>query len=184
MLAKGPNYATATGHPPHLEYITAIESVCPKLSQQDVQELRSDVNRVLRDSQTPKSNLSKAEAQVIWEFKRDNSRLVLTADKGIAIVVMDREDYINKSINLLAQLAYRPIPRDPTTKIKARLITIVRKVKNQTGLDNNTYNVMYPMGCSVPKFYGLPKIHNPDTLLRPALSSKGSVTYGVAKVYT
>ena len=40
---------------------------------------------------------------------------------------------------------------------------------------------MYPTGCVPPKFYGLPKIHKPDTPLRPIVSSCGSVTYGVAK---
>ena len=40
---------------------------------------------------------------------------------------------------------------------------------------------MYPTGCVLPKFYGLPKIHKPDTPLRPIVSSCGSVTYGVAK---
>ena len=40
---------------------------------------------------------------------------------------------------------------------------------------------MYPTGCVPPKFYGLPKIHKPDKLLRPIVSSCGSVTYGVAK---
>ena len=40
---------------------------------------------------------------------------------------------------------------------------------------------MYPTGCIQPKFYGLPKIHKPDTPLRPIVSSCGSVTYGVAK---
>ena len=40
---------------------------------------------------------------------------------------------------------------------------------------------MYPTGCIPPKFYGLPKIHKPDTPLRPIVSSCGSVTYGVAK---
>ena len=30
-------------------------------------------------------------------------------------------------------------------------------------------------------FYGLPKIHKPDTPLRPIVSRCGSVTYGVAK---
>ena len=40
---------------------------------------------------------------------------------------------------------------------------------------------MYPIGCVLPKFYGLPKIHKPDTPLRPIVSSCGSVTYGVAK---
>ena len=40
---------------------------------------------------------------------------------------------------------------------------------------------MYPTGCVPPKFYGLPKIHKPDTPLRPIVSSCRSVTYGVAK---
>ena len=38
------------------------------------------------------------------------------------------------------------------------------------------------MGCTSPKFYGLPRIHNANTPLRPIVSSRGSVTYGVAKV--
>ena len=40
---------------------------------------------------------------------------------------------------------------------------------------------MYPTGCVPTKFYGLPKIHKPDTPLRPIVSHCGSVTYGVAK---
>ena len=40
---------------------------------------------------------------------------------------------------------------------------------------------MYPTGCVPPKFYVLPKIHKPDTPLRPIVSSCGSVTYGVSK---
>ena len=40
---------------------------------------------------------------------------------------------------------------------------------------------MYPTGYVPPKFYGLPKIHKPDTSLRPIVSSCGSVTYGVTK---
>ena len=54
-------------------------------------------------------------------------------DNGLAMIVMDRQDYINKSNNLLAQPVYRPILRDPTNKIKVKLITILKKVKNQTG---------------------------------------------------
>ena len=79
---------------------------------------------VLRGSHCPKSNLSKAEAQTLSEIKRDKSSIVLTADKGVAMVVMDRQDYVNKSNNLLAQPAYRSITKDPTNKINAKLITI------------------------------------------------------------
>ena len=50
LLAKGINYVLTPRHPPNLEYITAIESACTKLSQQEADELRADVNRVLRVS--------------------------------------------------------------------------------------------------------------------------------------
>ena len=39
------------------------------------------------------------------------------------------------------------------------------------------------MGCTSPKFYGLPKIHTTNTPLRPIVSSRGLVTYGVVKVH-
>ena len=97
------------------------------------------------------------------------------------MVIMDRQDYINKANSLLNQNTYRSIPRDPTNTIKNKLIGILKRVKNQTGLDSNTYKSMYPTGCVPPKSYGLPKIHKPDTPLRPIVSSCGSVTYGVAK---
>ena len=100
------------------------------------------------------------------------------------MVVMDRQEYINKSNNLLTQPAYRTMPKDPTNKIKAKLISILRKVKKETWLDNNTYKYMYPMGCNASKFHGLPKIHKPDTPFRPIVSSRGSLTYGVAKLHS
>ena len=50
-----------TQNPPHLEYITCIESACQKLDHQDAEELRADINRVLRSSHTPKPNLTKEE---------------------------------------------------------------------------------------------------------------------------
>ena len=53
VLAKGPNYAVTPRQPPNLEYITAIEAACTKLSQQDAEELRADINRVLRFSHPP-----------------------------------------------------------------------------------------------------------------------------------
>ena len=94
---------------------------------------------------------------------------------------MDRQDYVNKSNQLLDQPVYRAIPKDPTNKIKIKLIKILKRVKSQTGLDNNIYKAMYPMCCGAPKFYGLPKIHNQGTHFRPIVSSCGLVTYGVAK---
>ena len=53
VLAKGPNFAVTPRHPPNLKYITAIEAACTKLSQQDAEELRANINWVLRSSHCP-----------------------------------------------------------------------------------------------------------------------------------
>ena len=53
VLAKGPNYVVTPRQPPNLEYITAIEVTCTKLSQQDAEELRANINRVLMSSPPP-----------------------------------------------------------------------------------------------------------------------------------
>ena len=97
------------------------------------------------------------------------------------MVIMDRQDYINKANHLLNQNNYTSIAKDPTNSIKSKLINFLKRVKTKIGLDSNTYKSMYHTGCVPPKFYGLPKIHKPDTPLRPIVSSCGSVTYGVAK---
>ena len=73
---------------------------------------------------------------------------------------------------------------DPTTAIKKKSISILKWLKNQTGLDSITYKSMYPTGCVPPSSMGLPKIHKPDTPLRPMVSSCGFVTYGVAMELT
>ena len=97
------------------------------------------------------------------------------------MVIMDRKEYISKANNLLSQNTYKTIQWDPTNTIKNKLITILKRVKSQTGLSNQTYKAMYPTGCVPPQFYGFPKIHKQDTTLRPIVSSCGSVTYRVAK---
>ena len=51
------------------------------------------------------------------------------------MVVMDREDYVTKAQALLGQPAYRLLPRDPTNKIKAQLITKLRKIKKDNNLE-------------------------------------------------
>ena len=170
--------------PPNLEYITAIESVCTKLGQQGAEELRADINGVLRSTHPPKLNLTKAQSQALGELKRDRDCTDSTTDKMVAMVIMYRQGYINKSNNLLNQPTYREIPQDPTNTIKNKLINILKRVKNQTGLVSIFYKSMYPTDCVPPKFYEFPKIHKLDTPLRPIVSSCGSVTYSVAKELT
>ena len=123
VLANGPNYAISPSNIPSIEYITAIETIGQKLKEEEVPELKADINTILRKGQVPKSNLNKEERRALSQLRKDQDRVILTADKGVAMVVLDKEDYISKAQELLAQLAYKEIPRDPTNKIKAQLIS-------------------------------------------------------------
>ena len=69
-----------------------------------------------------KPNISQEESRAIKQLKDDHSRVVLTADKGVAMVVMDRDDYTNKALQLSSDTnTYNPIPKDPINKLKNKL---------------------------------------------------------------
>ena len=45
------------------------------------------------------------------------------------MVVIDREEYIKNSEELLKQSTYKEIPTDPTNKYKNRLINLLKSIK-------------------------------------------------------
>ena len=85
-------------------------------------------------------------------MKKDQDRIILTADKGVALVVMNRTDYITKSEELLNIGTYKKIPKDPTKRQKTRLINILKNIKSEGGLREESYRKMYPTGAVSPKY--------------------------------
>ena len=63
--------------------------MCHKLTDQDAEELRLDINTLHGRVQAPKPNLNKEEIKGLAELRKDKDRLVLTvaADKKVAMVV-------------------------------------------------------------------------------------------------
>ena len=88
--------------------------------------------------------------------------MILTVDKGVSMVVMDRDDYNTKAEELLHQPTYRPIPSDPTNKMKNKLITLLKKIKTEGGLSETTYKRLYPTGAGSPSFMGFLKFTNKE----------------------
>ena len=63
------------------EYIMAIDQACSKLNQGEAEELRVEVKNALKKAHLPKPNITKEEILAIKELKRDDNRMILTADK-------------------------------------------------------------------------------------------------------
>ena len=120
--------------------------MCSKLKDEDVVELRGDINCNTKERKGTQINLNKQERIALAQLKKDQDREILKTDKGVAMVVLDKEDYINKARDLLSQPAYKELPRDPTNKIKAQLITKHRRIKKDSKLGAGKYKAMYPTG--------------------------------------
>ena len=76
---------------------------------------------------------------------------------------------------------YKKISEDPAKKQKNKLISILKNIKAEGELNEETYRRLYPTAGVPSKFYGLPKIHKPGIPLRPIVSSIGAATYNTAK---
>ena len=168
-------------NPPIMEYIATIEKACTSLQPGKAEELRGEVKANIKKMQPLKYNLTKEEHKALEELRKDKTSMILTADKGVSIVVLDKEEYIKKADELLSQSSYKNISTDPTNRYKNKLITLLKKIKAEGGMDDATYRRLYPTGASPPKFYGLPKVYKSGMPLRPIVSSIGSVTYETSK---
>ena len=81
----GPKFVITRKQTPVSEYITAVEQACTKLNQGESDELRVEVKRALKKAQRSPANTSKEEYKALKELKKDNNRIILTADKRVAL---------------------------------------------------------------------------------------------------
>ena len=176
LLTHGTNYSVVLRSLSLVECVTAVEKVCQKLTPGEADELRVEVKAILKKTPPPRHNLTKDEQNAIGELKRDKTRVVLTADKGVSLVVMDKEQYIKKAEELLNQLTYKTLQNDPTTKYKKKLISLLKNIKTEGGISEALYRRLYPTGAGSAIFYGLPKVDREGIPLRPIVSSTGAAT--------
>ena len=93
-----------------------------------VEELRADIYRVLRHPHHLKPYLSRDEMMAIKQLRSHKDQMILNTDKGVALVVMDRQDYIREARELLEDTnTYRPSQSDPANKLKTKLINTLQK---------------------------------------------------------
>ena len=94
---------------------TVLES-CTTLLPREAEELRVDSSQLLRNNCPPPSQSHTGEHRAIKELKEDHLQVVLLVDKGVAMVVMDKEDCNNKVQELLASQPTEVYPGTQPTK--------------------------------------------------------------------
>ncbi|BHF72248.1 hypothetical protein SprV_0401531200 [Sparganum proliferum] len=116
------------------------------------------------------------------ELKADKDIVIMSADKGRSTVVLDRTDYLQKAKNLLEDRQfYVPCETNPVKTLTREINATLLALENSGAITLTDRRMARAQETALARFYGLPKVHKEGALLRPIVSLKGTLTYGLAK---
>ena len=155
----------------------------------DCSDLYHDVNKILNTftNKPIHTNITKAEHFALENLRKDKDCIIVTADKGVALVVMDKAEYITKCEALLQDNSvYQHLSKDTSPTIHKELIKILQDYKKNNFISETEYTQLRPHCSNSPaaRFYGLPKIHKDHMPMLPIISACGTATYNTAKFIT
>ena len=113
--------------------------------------------------------------------------IFVTADEGVALVVIDKTEYITKcEAPLQDNSDYQHLSKDTSQNIHKELIKILQDNKNNDFISETEYIQLRSNGSNSPaaRFYGLPKIHKNNMPMCPIVSACGTATYNTVKFIT
>ena len=115
--------------------------------------LYHDVNRIL-NTYTNKpihTNITKSEHLALEKLRKDKDHIIVTANKGVVLVVTDRKEYITKCEALLQENSvYQHLSKDTSPSTHKELIKILQGYKNNNFISETEYTQLRPHGSNFP----------------------------------
>nr|XP_050046416.1 uncharacterized protein LOC126543334 [Dermacentor andersoni] len=180
VLRKGLNFNTGASPSPARVFY-AVERAIIQLPSEAREEAGTRAIGVLTKWRTrnPQARFSPAEKQAIEGLRNNASIANLPADKGNAIVLLNRSENNEKMKDLLSdEDTYVAIQKDPTVNLLTKLQKLFSKVfKFVPPQKKYLYHRILPANGSAPAIYGLPKVHKPCVPLRPIVDFTRSPLY-------
>lgn len=197
--------------PKNVQFILALGpkfSLCPAVSDLKISTLLADLENIIIDMNEEDKNCFRSQyTNIITNylhknhgikdhltnkfkeckiFLNEHSELVVVkSDKGNVTVVMYKEDYINKSQEILNDKKYyKELKTDPTCTTQQKANRLVAQLKKDNLIDHNTAKALTFYNAVAPRFYSLPKIHKPTLSMRPIMSSINCPNGKLAKFLT
>jgi hypothetical protein len=128
------------------------------------------------------NSLTESQRQALVELSKDDSIIVTKADKGNAVVILNKEDYRNQLLKILSDKSkFSCIEKDMTIEREEKLKNKLSYLLEKKIISTTEYNKIRPIGSRPGTIYGLPKIHKTGNPLRPIISAVGTYNYELAK---
>ena len=127
-----------------LDQFKPESSFNPRNKDAAIEIYMSSLEEKLKKIEIPKdkyNNLTSKERQALYNLKNDKNIVIKGADKGSAVVVWDREDYIKEPEKQLGDSnVYEEVPDDPESPISTIHKTI-EKIRKTGDLKKETLNI-------------------------------------------
>ena len=145
VLSLGLNFALPQHRLPVNEIIASTEATARKLDTHSAQQLREKVKGSLEQYKPPTGpSMAPKHLRAISNLRKDNTIVILPADKGNSTAVMDRKEYTEKIQNMLSDESYRPLKKDPTMKLERTIDTTLKKLEETGEIDPKQRKMITP----------------------------------------
>ena len=182
VLEKGLNFAVTPSKLPTDDLIVAAEQACSLLETDEAHQLRPKLSSIISSAKPPTPNISSSESKALKALAKDDSILVLPADKGRCTVILDKGEYITKVETMLSDTStYTRLNSDPTSKYKRKLVQKINKLLTEGKITKTQKDYLFPTSETTPRLYCTPKIHKKDNPLRPIVDYTGSIGYNLSR---
>ena len=131
-----------------------------------------------------KKNLTRAEAKCIKGLKNDTSIVIKPADKGAAIVIINRSDYLKEGYKQLTDTKfYKHVEEDLSQKHMNEIALRIESMFQDGEIDETVKLYLAGKTCRTARFYLLPKIHKQirPPPGRPVVAGIGSPTEKISQ---
>ena len=147
-----------------------------------IDSVKSDVLRLSKIYHPSSNNLPAEERQSLQDLEKREDIIIKPADKGSAVVVMDKIDYINEAERQLSDSRfYKKLKSDPTNKFVKEISNELKIMHNNGDIDKNTLEYLKPVNSKAGRFYLLPKIHKENNPGRPIVSANDHPTEKISE---
>jgi hypothetical protein len=175
ILEKGLKFVPTPNTINPIEYITNTEQALFTTPTLIKKAAISEITTFVRTWKKPKiDNLTKTERKMLNEIKNINNIMVIQADKGGKVVIINKDDYISKIEEKLNDINTYEQVRNPVNEIKKSISKLTDtlfkkdKIKLKNKMELNSID-------DLPRIRGQVKIHKMNYSMRLITCSRNTI---------
>ena len=157
----------------------------PPRQGHDLETFVSSVESDIASHKPPKprhDNLTKEERNALHSLQRRSDIVIKPADKGSAVVVMDRDHYVSEAERQLNDSTYYELlDHDPTDEFAKKVSEAVEEMFDDGYITEKNMRYLIVDQPKAGRFYLLPKIHKAGNPGRPIVSANGHPTEKISE---